>query len=694
MAQQAAGNEGKQHQELLREVSRQLTKTEDLLTTAVPEVAELMAKYLPAECVCIFFRRKTTEELQRYAFVRNNSTTITRAEVEQLSFDKSYKNTADTLLHTLAEQGLPGINYSESEINDPNNKVNKTIVNAFRDALSSQMFKHLIVVRLHVGDDQLGAIRVINRLAPDDPSPVSNAERFHEYEYDLVVSIGVMLALAFENHLKSEKLATLGEYFISTTNPVTSSPDVAVEACLESLVSEKIGFPLATWRAYGEDGVSKVAQHAFPKREPIQLLRNLQLKSGQELQSGIGRTGKYLIVPDRFRFKEWAQANQLGAVYVHEIQPWPSRRFSLEVYARSIRDFDTVSVNVLAIYSQALERTLSRLPAPSPPPEFIIGESKEFQEAIKLAETLARGSGPILIQCATGTGKEVFARHIHQHSSRNNQPFIPVNCSALHANLEDSQLFGHVAGAFTNAVKERRGAFERASNGILFLDEIGDIPLNQQAKLLRALQENKIEKVGGEVEIEVNVRVIAATNKSLPRLVKEKRFRADLYYRLKGGILRLPRLRGRGEDIRQLADHFLRRHTNLAGEAYSGFTEEAYQALMGYRWPGNVRELERAIETAVLFVQGHEVTLNDLLKVLPKLAGNPERFMPLKEFKEGLDSTLSSQQREWAIHEYVVQVRNKSRTDAEATRRLACDEKTFRKYQNMSIPQPNQSVDR
>jgi transcriptional regulator with GAF, ATPase, and Fis domain len=215
----------------------------------------------------------------------------------------------------------------------------------------------------------------------------------------------------------------------------------------------------------------------------------------------------------------------------------------------------------------------------------------------------------VLILGETGTGKEVAARLIHQASARRKQPLVKVNCAALPAALVESELFGHERGAFTGAVSRRLGRFEVANHGTLFLDEVGEIPLETQAKLLRVLQEHEIERVGSSQPIRVDVRVIAATNRDLREEVAAGRFRADLYYRLAVFPIKLPPLRARKADIPKLAQHFLARGCRGRRIACKGFTQEALDWLVRYPWPGNVRELQNVIERASILLQGEWVDL-------------------------------------------------------------------------------------
>jgi transcriptional regulator with PAS, ATPase and Fis domain len=225
---------------------------------------------------------------------------------------------------------------------------------------------------------------------------------------------------------------------------------------------------------------------------------------------------------------------------------------------------------------------------------------------------MAASDATVLILGESGTGKELVARAIHQHSARRARAFVPVNCAAIPENLLESELFGHERGAFTGADRKRRGLFLEADGGTLFLDEVGDLSLPLQAKLLRALQDRSIRPVGAQQDIRLDLRIICATHRDLPVLVREGRFREDLYYRLAVLPLRLPSLRERTDDILLLAQHFLERSAGALGKTLEGFDGEASAWLLAHRWPGNVRELENVIERAATLTAGPRITLKDL----------------------------------------------------------------------------------
>jgi len=242
-----------------------------------------------------------------------------------------------------------------------------------------------------------------------------------------------------------------------------------------------------------------------------------------------------------------------------------------------------------------------------------VGSSKIIREKLEVAKRVADTNSSVLILGESGVGKELFAEQIHLNSSRNDKPFVRVNCAALPEHLLESELFGHVKGAFTDATADRRGRFELADGGTIFLDEIGDVPLNLQAKLLRVLQEKAFEKVGSSDPLKVDVRIIAATNKDIELELAEGRFRQDLYYRLNVLPIYVPPLRERKEDIPELIEFFLKRLNHETKKQIRGFSSSAIEALLSYSWPGNVRELENVVERAVVICNDEYIEPRDLI---------------------------------------------------------------------------------
>ena len=231
----------------------------------------------------------------------------------------------------------------------------------------------------------------------------------------------------------------------------------------------------------------------------------------------------------------------------------------------------------------------------------IIGKSKKMQHVFTEIQTAAAGAISVLIQGETGTGKELIAKAIHDHSQRKAGPFVAFNCAAIPTELIEGQLFGNERGAFTGANQQRIGYFEQADTGTLFLDEIGDMPLTLQTKLLRVLQEREFQRLGGTSTISVDIRVLAATNQDLEEAIRDGYFREDLYHRLAAFPIAVPPLRDRREDIPILADHFLKRYAAAAEKSIRDISTDALQMLIQYDFPGNVRELENIIERAVLY---------------------------------------------------------------------------------------------
>jgi DNA-binding NtrC family response regulator len=265
----------------------------------------------------------------------------------------------------------------------------------------------------------------------------------------------------------------------------------------------------------------------------------------------------------------------------------------------------------------------------------IIGDSPATKAMLRLILKVAPTSHTVLILGESGTGKELVAREIHKHSPRHDQPFLAVNCAALTETLLESELFGHEKGSFTDAHQQKKGLFERAHRSTLFLDEIGDTSLALQAKILRALQEREILRVGGTEPIKVDTRIITATNRNLEQRLKEGKFREDLYYRLKVIPIVCPPLRERGEDIEALALHFMRRAALTSGRKVTRISPEALEALQNCSWPGNIRQLEWAIERAVLLGETDRIELEDLP---PEVVENA----PAPALQAGADTALAA----------------------------------------------------
>ena len=290
---------------------------------------------------------------------------------------------------------------------------------------------------------------------------------------------------------------------------------------------------------------------------------------------------------------------------------------------------------ILTVLEKALERELllrenralkEELHLPSP--HNIVFISQKFRDVYDLTLRVAASEANILVLGESGTGKELIARAVHDNSTRRGQSFLSVNCAALADNLLESQMFGHVRGAFTGAVTTQKGLLEAADNGTMFLDEIGDMSLATQAKLLRVIQERDFIPVGATKPKKVDIRFVAATNKNLEKGVREGLFREDLFYRLNVITIELPPLRERREDIEPLARHFLLKHVRRINKEVAGFSPEALQLLSSYSWPGNIRELENVVERAVILARGGVITAD----VLPMRKGTDEAG-PLPDYR-------------------------------------------------------------
>lgn len=267
-------------------------------------------------------------------------------------------------------------------------------------------------------------------------------------------------------------------------------------------------------------------------------------------------------------------------------------------------------------------RSLAQKRNPTEAFDKLIGHSEVMRKAILLAQKGAETNVPILLSGESGVGKEVFASAIHKASNRHDKPFIIVNCGALPENLVESILFGHVKGAFTDAKEDHAGKFVDANGGTIFLDEIGELPLDLQVKLLRVLQEGEVDPVGGSNVVKIDVRVISATNRNLEDLIEEKKFREDLYYRLNVYPVYIPPLNRRNGDVVTLASHFIQKICRKEGRHFKALTKEAQALLNVYHWPGNVRQLENAVVRAVILSEGGMITDKDF----PQIKADMERI--------------------------------------------------------------------
>ena len=299
----------------------------------------------------------------------------------------------------------------------------------------------------------------------------------------------------------------------------------------------------------------------------------------------------------------------------------------------------------------------------------ILGKSKPMREVFDLIRRVADSQTNVLITGESGTGKELAAKAIHFNSDRRSGPFVPINCAAIPEALLESELFGHMKGAFTDAKGDKRGLFEEAHGGTLFLDEISELPVMLQAKLLRAIQEKEIRRVGSTKSVAVDTRIIAATNLALADEVKAKRFREDLYYRLNVIEIRMPPLRERREDILLLVDAFLKKCAEASRKAVKGIAESALALLVDYPWPGNVRELENVIERAVTLTRGEKVTPEDLPPAIHGSRGDR------KVIDDAADRTLPLEDVE---KEYILRILDKTGGNKyQAAQLLGIDRKTL-----------------
>ncbi len=340
-----------------------------------------------------------------------------------------------------------------------------------------------------------------------------------------------------------------------------------------------------------EDGLNKLSTGIFdlvlldislPDANGLDILKSIKSESHQTA----------VIMITAFDSSQKAfQASKDGAEsYI--TKPWDNDRLLLEI--RNLLDRSRLQVE-----NVQLRRALKRFGLPN-----LVGKSECMQKILDLVTQVAPSRATVLITGESGTGKELMAKIIHQTSARADRPFVPVNTGSMPVDLLESTLFGHVKGAFTSAIAAKRGLFEVADQGTIFFDEIGTIGVETQAKLLRVIQEREFMRLGGTETIKVDVRILAATNADLRRLVQENKFREDLYYRLNVITLNLPPLRERKEDVPLLVEHFLQKYCEENGRPRMQFSGEAMKRLMDYNWPGNVRELENAVERAVVLAGG------------------------------------------------------------------------------------------
>src|SRR6202142_4399518 len=374
--------------------------------------------------------------------------------------------------------------------------------------------------------------------------------------------------------------------------------EAAIRESLETLL-ELEGYGVES-AASGEEGLARIGERSFdlvlldlalPDRNGLDLLADIHLQD----------PGLSIIMVTAYGTVENAvKAMQAGAANFVQ-KPWDNEKLLADVRAAVARhraEEENVQLK------RALKQRYNF--------ESIVGKSEPMLKIFDLVAQVATSRSTVLLQGESGTGKEVIAKAIHLNSPRRDRPFVPVNTGSMPADLLESTLFGHVRGAFTSAIASKKGLFEVADKGTLFLDEIATMGLETQAKILRVLQDRRFMHLGGIQEIQVDVRIIAATNIDLRHMVREGRFREDLYYRLNVITVELPPLRQRKEDIPLLVEFFLKKYAEENGRPTPRITPEALRPLMAYSWPGNVRELENVIERAVVLSSGPEISM-DLL---------------------------------------------------------------------------------
>ena len=378
--------------------------------------------------------------------------------------------------------------------------------------------------------------------------------------------------------------------------------DLAVRQAL-SRTLEKIGYDVVVAED-GQEGLDRLRQGGIHI-----VLADLKMPklSGNELlkaAKAIAPDVEVIVITGHGTVEDAVEAMKEGA---YDFITKPFKRVQLEKTIRKAAE-----KQALVIENRVLQARVDELQGAGQ----IIGTSPAILRTLELVNQVAPSTATVLIQGESGTGKELIANAVHHGSPRRARPFIKVNCAALPETLLESELFGYERGAFTGAVARREGRFELADGGTLFMDEIGDLSLATQAKLLRVLQEGEFERLGGTRTLKVDVRLVAATHADLATLVREKGFREDLFYRLNVITIQIPPLRERREDIPLLAQHFLGRYAVKNAKTITGFTDEALDLLQSYAWPGNVRELENVIERAVVLTRGSMISPADLPETL------------------------------------------------------------------------------
>jgi len=314
------------------------------------------------------------------------------------------------------------------------------------------------------------------------------------------------------------------------------------------------------------------------------------------------------------------------------------RRGAVDWYAKPIELDELRVILRRAVHIRNLELAQPGGPAPRRRYHRLVGESDAMKKVYQLIQRVAGTDVNVLVLGENGTGKELVANAIHEAGPRREQPFVPINCGAIPETLLESELFGHERGSFTDAHRTKEGKFELADRGTLFLDEIGEVPLHLQVKLLRFLQDHKVERIGGRDPIRVDARVIAATNRDLKAMIADARFREDLFYRLGVITIQVPPLRERGDDLRLLAEYFLEFYSRQHKRRLKGFTQAALRAILAYPWPGNVRELENLVQRAVILGVDAYLRPEDL--GLESAGGSAEPLPTLQAARDEAESRL------------------------------------------------------
>ena len=408
-----------------------------------------------------------------------------------------------------------------------------------------------------------------------------------------------------------------------TTAPILIVDDDASQRRLIEFWLQEDGYRTVT----AEDG--KTGLRAFEQRAPALVITDVRMPG----MSGLDLLGKikgdnpdipFILITAFATVDDAVEALKLGATdYI--LKPLKADEVKLSV-RRTLEQRDLVDEN----------RRLREFAGDSFRFESILAQSRRMRSILEIAAQVARRDSTVLLTGESGTGKELLAKAIHQTSLRANKPFVTVNCGALPENLAESELFGHRKGSFTGAIADRAGKFESANEGTIFLDEVGELSLPLQVKLLRVIQEREIDKVGNAHSIKVNVRILAATNRNLKNLVEDGQFREDLYYRLSVVTIDVPPLRERQEDIPLLAQHFVKQFSDRYAIPGLSIAEEAIEKLGQYNWPGNVRELQNVIERVTVLARSNKIGIDELP---PEVRSSASRIasISLKLPEEGID---------------------------------------------------------